>query len=429
MRWRALVCLAASLALLLTWLLLSWLALWDQGNDAVDSGAPSIAPTRHPGDPGGVVVGTAADASVSVEASDPRPAAELPITEQPVAAQPSDRPGAAVLLSGWLVSPSGQRLSDHFVQLRPAQGLEQDPVRVRRAQSSGDGRFTLERADPGLVELSVLGPDDGDVWGNDWLDATQNDSEEPMRQVDEGRITLTLPTSGLQDVTLVVEAHPAFWVSGTLQGLQEPPPGLDRVRDVVRDVSGRWFAGTGGAWLEAPGETVAGWEQRHDLPEHPPIGLGPVIPIGKRLGVWWGGDEFVARAERPRDSRLVVEVGWHRTIVVDLDGAPTGGFVDAGVLHTEPVGRIAVHLLDASTGQQAQHATLSAECRGGDRASAPGEVQWLPESHARVVVTDRSHGTCEPRAEAPGYVPLLRTVELAPFLDLELDLLLERTPP
>ena len=287
----------------------------------------------------------------------------------------------------------------------------------------------VQRLLPGLMEVSVLGPGRGDVWGVDWHAASPDGRDLPEAQVDEGRITMTLAPGGLQDVTLVVEAHPAFWVNGTLQGLQEPPPGLDRIRSVAPDVSGMWFAGARGAWLVAPGETAAGWEQRHELPEHPPIGLGPVIPIGNRLGAWWGGAEFIARAERPQDTRLVVEVGWHREIVVDLAGEPPGGFIDVGVLHTEPVGRIAVHLLDVETGLAVEHATLSAECRGGDRASAPSEAEWLSESHAWVIVTDRSHGTCELRAEAPGYAPLVRTVELAPFLDLELDLLLERAPP
>ncbi len=280
----------------------------------------------------------------------------------------------------------------------------------------------------GTIEVSVLGPGTGDVWGYDWLDVGSNGSADLHAVIAEGQVKARLAPGGLQEVTLVVTAHPAFWVVGSITGVMQHP--VDLASFALSDESLiRGFPGLVQAWLELPKVVATGRFERLAPPRHPPIGSGPVIELTQvEVSDWVGGDSFLARAADLQATRLVVAVGWHRTLVVDLGLPPRGGIVDVGVLRTEAAGFLVVHVLDASTHQEVEGAVPSAECRDGGHASAPLAPERLADSRTWIMATDRSSGTCELRAEAAGYQPLIRTIELAPFLDLELDLLLERVP-
>jgi hypothetical protein len=355
-----------------------------------------------------------------------RQAPTRPASEHGVLADASASPGGTRTFSGWLVSPAGQRLADHVVELRPLVDGSPVPDSAVRAPTAADGRFTLGKAPAGVIEIAVRGPANGDVWDRDWRRRREGGPDGPELVVDEGRIIAALAPAGLQDATLVTRSHPAFWVVGSVAGIREPPVGVEH--EALDERGSPWL------WpghLSAHLTIAAGERSPQAEPAEPePLGSGPLIELG--LAGYVGsayGPSFMARGERVLETLLSVEIGWHRTVEVDIGPAAIGSVVDVGTLQTEPTGRIVVQVVDGNSGQVCDGARVLANCRGGAWPDAAARVTWRGDDRTWLVITDRSQGICELRVEAAGDAQPTRAVELAPFLDVRVELPLVVLPP
>lgn len=342
----------------------------------------------------------------------------------------SRRPG--VRLTGWLVSPRGDRLADHRVEAHSFPWAVAPPLGTSVTTSTG--WFEFEDLPGASVALAVYGPGEGDIpefprrprEPQGWQEAVALQ----MSGL-EGQIQLCLLADGLQEVTLVSPRHAAFWVGATVLGIEQPPQTVLELRESDwRDHWSRWIHVD--AQLEVPEDDRAERDWRDRSLGSAPLGAGLRLVLGSMAASsseWDGGERIVVGAAVLEATRLVVQADWHRTVTRDLGPVPPGGWVEAGTLVTEPAGRLRVLLADDANGQELSDATLAASATGGGFDDSTLHVEWNEDLRAWLVRTDRSNGTCMLRAAARGYEPLEQHVELRPFLDDEIQLRLRRLPP
>lgn len=380
-------------------------------------------------------------------------ATAVPMTEAIPTADPEDAAGDPVMLaapagppglSGWLVSPSGQALAGHAVCLFDAAVSFRAAPPLIEVRTDAAGRFDLPEASPVNLRLVVLGPGEGDAWGCRWNFAHDDGRLLPdgLRvNAYEGQLIVSLEEAPLRDVTLVSPVHPVFWVTGRIHGIVRAAPGNSHGSSRSRGGFERADLGVVTARLVRPEGAVSLDEELTDPtgpeppsaappdgPEPRPRGAGPLLtllPDGGDTWDWDGGTTFVARAEVPDATRLVLRVIGHRPVILDVPAGSPGSLLDVGVLQTEPVGRIVVRVaVPESAGGEPPQAV--AVISGGGRDEARLVSRWDVEQGACVIDTDRSYGSCRLSVEAPGCEPAVATVDLVPLDDVEVELHLRR---
>jgi hypothetical protein len=410
---------------LVAWIALRW-ATEPTGEPPTDRAAPGILEPE----PRQWTVEAAAPArstrtrSASTEAAGPRsPEPDA----SPAPSSSLDDDAFPAHLSGWLASPAGELLAQHSVVVSWARSPSL-AAGSKDTVTGSDGWFLVSDLPETTVEIRVQGPGEGDVReyrSTSWREARARAAELRPRSL-EGATSLHLPSGGVDELTLVSRLHPAFWVAGRVVGMQAPPQ--EDGQPAGRDTGWRWVH----VRLTRPGgeDGAVALSDAGDPPATP-LGRGPLIELHAEPNDTSsdGDGAFLAGAMTAADTRMVVSSQGHRTIVLDLPEAPRLGHVDVGDLRTEPVGEIAALVMDARFGQEVPAPKLSARASGGGWPDAALGVSWDDDALCWKVRTDRSHGSCELRVEAPGYTPAVLVVELQPFLQAELDLLLERAPP
>ncbi len=122
------------------------LALWLREPGGEPAGGARVLDTESRVEPGGGHAPAGATPAVRGEPSPDRGTVAAHGVEASTdgnSESTSEKSPGAARVSGWLVSPSGDRLADHSVNVRSFRPGLQQPNDLSQAQTSGDGWFTV----------------------------------------------------------------------------------------------------------------------------------------------------------------------------------------------------------------------------------------------------------------------------------------------
>lgn len=281
-----------------------------------------------------------------------------------------------VRVAGVVRDELGFVLADHVVEVS-SEGPVPGGERVSDGADATDarGRFRIEAVTPGLKELRVLGPGEGDVWRSIWDVGAPQDNHVELA-VEERRMTLVVPESSLDDLVLKCRGHREVLVTARLVDDLYRPIDM-RAFQFERDVErfGRDYTGTDGsisALVTVEQDTSVPLfvvdDSMRDLAGQPPEASGPprrYLPI----------DVLLRTAPRRQELGLLV--------VPRMAG-------------------LALTLVDPTKGEFVGPASLRLRCRGG---GVPPSDETSPTSgqHACILWSGRTTGDYELDVTAPGY--------------------------
>ena len=409
-------------------------ALW--GGVLVVAGGVGVSLWMLAGD--GAVLDTKAQAPSNPPADAPEPRASWPIPREATQAATSKGDGPSGGAAGGQTGPStpkagalapgatapsasatktplarvagvvrdelGFVLADHVVELS-SEGPVPGGARVIDGSDATDarGRFRIDEVTPGLKELRVLGPGEGDVWR--WIDDLDAPLDEHVElAVEERRLTLDVPESGSDDLVLKCRGHREILVTARLvDDLYRP---IDRhAFQFERDVQdfGRAYSETDGS-------------------------ISALVTVERDTSVELFVDDLSMRELRELAEQMGEALGppqRYLPIEVQLRTAPRRQ--ELGMLVVPRMAGLALTLVDNVDGEVVGEASVRLRCTGGG-VPPSDETSQTGGQPTCLLWSGRTTGAYELDVTATGYRPAHQVGVLqASDGPRPLELILERT--
>ena len=299
------------------------------------------------------------------------------------ASQPSANATEARLVhvAGVVRDELGFVLADHVIELSTESRIPGE-LRVIDGSAATDesGRFRIEAVTPGLKDLRVLGPGQGDVWRSIWnVDAPLDKHVELA--VEERRLTLDVPESGLDDLVLKCRGHREVLVTARLvDDLYRP---IDsRAFQFERDVKdfGRVFSGTDGS-------------------------ISALVTVEQDRSVQLFVDDIASPDLAGQPAEALGPPKRYLPIDVQLGTAPK--HQELGMLVVRRMAGLALTLVDMTNGEVVRHASVRFRCTGGG-VFPSDETSQTAGQDTSVLWSGRMTGNYELEVSAVGYQPARR---------------------
>jgi hypothetical protein len=270
----------------------------------------------------------------------------------------------------------GFALTAHVIEVSSEQGVVEGS-----AESDDHGHFRIEGLSSGVKTLRLLGPGAGDVWR--WVqDVNAPLDSHAALQVEEKRLVLAVPTSGVEEVVLKARGHRDILVKARLVDDARQP--IDSHAFQFGQVPRPYAIG-----YSTPDGAIAGLVT---VQENRSVEL---ILYDTPMGAFRDAlAKTEPRALEPQRRYMPVEV--------QLRTEPREQ--DLGTLVLPRMAGLALSLVDGRNGQGIADASIRLRCNGGG-APPTDEQVGMPAEGRCILWSGRASGGYELDVTAPGYRP------------------------